>query len=223
MSWQEFENWSAQLDLAVEHEWVRVHLIAAEWTSETLSLTLTLNGHDELDSPVDERWTLEIHDVQQHELSLGDLGYLPDWQQEHPRLLAARTSWAALYYAQAPQRPAELLSDLFRVHDRLLYGPMGTYGPYGDPTLGYGLLAQGPEALINAYAQVLAGQGMRPSLLPSVNPAWSWSTRQPVEGLRLLNLSGGQEWATGNFVIGTHIVARRETRLEERTDTTPVS
>lgn len=216
MSWQEYEKRSAQLELVVEDRRVRVNLVAAEWTSETLSLTLTLNGHDELDSPVDEQWTLEIHEVQQHELSLGELGHLPQWQEEHPRLMAARTSWITLGYSQAPQRPAELLSELFQVHDRLLYGALGTYGPSGDPTIGCGILAQGPEALMNAYADVLAAQGMRPTLLSmGRNPAWCWSTGQPIEGLRLLNLSGSQQSVTGSFVIGTHIAARRESHSEE--------
>ncbi|MFC4639803.1 hypothetical protein [Deinococcus hohokamensis] len=207
MTWTDLEQRLQELNQAIEEHFARITLVTASVQANGLTLSLDFSGvyyvgKDALEQPIDECWDVHAQDVQEHQLALGSDLLIPQVQRDHPRLRGHLSAVAGLYYAAPPTRPNELVSELFRVHDPAEYGPFGMYGPYGNVEVGYGELASGPQALMDAYLEVLEKQGMRPNIL-SGTPA---STSNEVQ---LLNLSGEQEWAMSCFVLARSFTANR--------------
>ncbi|WP_155864628.1 hypothetical protein [Deinococcus ficus] len=210
MTWHEFETLIAAHSWALELNLAQLSVISAKVTGSAMDVELILEGHDQDDQSICKKWLVHVDTVYEHHLQLLPLDDVPRVVDDHPRIRTFQSEWTRLYFAASPQRPQWLVSELFSSHDDKEFGPFQMYGPYGDPGFGSGVLAEGPASLMEAYAKILDGHGMRPTTLPTVNPLWRRHNGRATrpEQLQLLNLSGDLTWAVDNFVLGRQFSIR---------------
>lgn len=115
------------------------------------------------DLGLDDRHVFEVvaEDVREINGYLGWVGGSIDWTEDHPLLWNHNSEWSDLYFSTTPHSPDAVLGRLYRAHEYALR----QWRPFSDNLVasietlerGRGLLARGPERLMQLYEEWLAG------------------------------------------------------------------
>ena len=93
---------------------------------------------------------------------------------EHPLLWDHNQQHASMYFSSVPERPFELLGRLYQAHECLLEGwrPLSDYlyAKFDRAEVGYGLFAQGPRRVMEAYSEAVSGLVLN-SIVPGHTPS----------------------------------------------------
>lgn len=164
-----------------------VSLHSVVWLESDIELGLDVNPGD---GPM-KRWRVRCNGVHANRFVEPTACSL-EVTATHPVLWPQLERQVQLFFNGQVRNSALVVADLARVHLDLvgLWFPFGQFLNAGgsvslDNLLmsGYGLLAEGPETLINAYRGVLEKHQLRPSSPPS-QPARYWSGTTWVESPR---------------------------------------
>ena len=92
---------------------------------------------------------------------------------EHPLLWDHNQQQASMFFSSVPKQPFELLGRIYQAHERLLEGwrPLSSYFSAGFDRMkvGYGLFAQGPQRVMEAYSEAVSGLVLD-SIVPGHTP-----------------------------------------------------
>ncbi len=126
------------------------------------------------------QWTVEARAMRQYRITEPH-GNLCLYEDGHVLARQYTDTWQDLYYRGVPQSPAGVVGRLLIAHTAIA----GTWIPFEQYlningkiedflTGGFGRLADGPSFLIEAYANVLQSEGMKPNALaPRVAKKWN--------------------------------------------------
>lgn len=133
-------------------------------------LTIVLVATREGSPPA--RWELRCHGVRKHVIRLGGFDRL-EVVHEHPVLWPFTEPHAEVSFYGKPASIDGLVGEIFKAHIRVA----DRRTPFRiEPEVlegGFGVLAQGPLALMRAYHEVLARHPMKPALL-TLGPPKRW-------------------------------------------------
>jgi hypothetical protein len=134
-----------------------IELVAASAADGNATLEVELGVTQGLDS----RWQLRVHEVLETRLTLGAHWSVAELD-DHPLLADVLDRRAELYFRGPIADQGAFLGDLLRAHHRVM-GEWRPISPYLNPALwttellsaGTGVLAAGPDRLIDAYEKTL--------------------------------------------------------------------
>ena len=163
-----------------------LYLDSITWSGfSRLSLAITLCCGDE----PPEAWNVSCDCVvaqsfRQHKSSSVDLTV------DHPVLWPHNSAHKELYFSSKPSEPAAVFGSLAEAFLELV-GPWFPFSRFMNsyvPTTkllsgGHGLLASGPEPIIDRLAHVLDGYGVRNNVLPLRYGRIAFNTDRPVRAL----------------------------------------
>jgi hypothetical protein len=181
-SLQPFLNTISTLEF---EEFGHLAIAAATWTDNDVTLHLTVHQQDQ----EDQQWRLRCRGVRRSRIE-NDKAIDALWlETQHPLLLPHTEAVAELYFSSRPSDPDAAVGRLVEAHNAVVgrwfdclhffnLGPKGSVRAMLDG--GFGKLAEGPQALIDRYAEALRDSGVAVSSLASRPPVW-WNGEKWVE------------------------------------------
>jgi hypothetical protein len=164
---------------SIDADDLSILLVSAARNDGNLTLTLTLRSFDD---NLHEGWTVEAKGVRRSRVALGDCDGPWELSQDHVLLWPFNQPRASLYFNGKTADWSGLLGELFEVHhalvnDWLSFGEcLRQLGRLHElSSAGHGLLAEGPQSLIEAYAERLRARRMAPSILTDPPKRWDGS------------------------------------------------
>lgn len=157
-----------------EYGWLALR--AATWTANDLTLDLIVRQQDRADEP----WRLHCRDVRRSRIVNHGAERL-SIETQHPVLLPHTENVAELYFSNRPPDPDTTVAQLVEAHRTFVGEWFDCFYFFnllpGRPLRGlldggFGKLAEGPQPLIERYAEVLRRAGVAVSSPPSRAPTW---------------------------------------------------
>ena len=157
-----------------------------------------------------DRWKISCRECLDYRFRLGAISHLVI-EHSHPLLWQFNESQRAIYFRGSCDESVKLIGELFLTHSSLVGNtiPFGSYlntaGRLSDLLAGgYGLFAEGPKPLMDAYESVLTRFGLDVSG-PPAHPARYWAGDHWAD-----SLNDWQLFVAGDsYVVAREFLARR--------------
>jgi hypothetical protein len=191
-------------------EFGSIELAAATWAGNDLALGVVVHQPDH----ADERWRLNCPAVRRSRIMNNQGTDSLRIETAHPVLMPHTQPRVEVYFSSRPSKPDALIGQLVEAHRELLVGWFDSLyffnlGPHHSLHAlldgGFGKLADGPEPLMEKYAQVLRRAGVKVSSPGSRPPVWWDGERWIQESTPLYALILGE-----SYVVSETVTAERE-------------
>lgn len=197
-------------------EFGRLAITAAMWEDNNVTLDLTVHQQDQ----EDQRWMLRCGAVRRSRIVNVPAIDALSIKTEHPLLLPHSEARVELYFSSRPADPDAAVGRLIEAHHAVVgawFDCLHFFNLGPEHSLramlngGFGKLAEGPQSLIDRYAEALRTSGVAVSSPPPRAPVWRNGAEWTKEVKPLFALILG-----ASFVVSPAITAERETRTHGR-------
>jgi hypothetical protein len=186
-----------------------IHLISAIEQEDDIELHFRLSTGEDCTPP--QFWKINCQSVKEHKLFLGRIDHPFEIYMDHILLSNHNESPVELTFSGQSQDVFSMIGKLYAKHVKIVgnYIPFHTYLNCSLDIVQllngrYGLLAEGPEKLINGYQEVLDAEGFTTSILPTRKPYY-------ING-QFVNFQGERQYL---LLMGSSYIVAADIKLQK--------